>query len=61
MPETSESLTVTVPEYAKAVGTAETTIYAAIQREEIPAIHIGRAVRIPKWYMRRLLEPTEAA
>ena len=57
MPETSESLTVTVPEFAKAIGVAETTVYASIQRQETPAIHMGRAVRIPRWHLHQLLEP----
>lgn len=60
MPQTSESLTVTVPEFAKAVGVAETTVYAAIQRQETPAIHVGRAVRIPRWHLAQLLEPAGA-
>ena len=57
MPETSESLTVTVEEFAKAIGVAETTVYAAIQRQETPAIHVGRAVRIPRWHLNQLLQP----
>lgn len=61
MPETSESLTVTVPEFAKAIGVAETTVYAAIQRRETPAIHVGRSVRIPRWHLDQLLQPTAAA
>ena len=61
MPETSECLTVTVPEFAKAIGVAETTVYASIQRRETPAIHQGRAVRIPRWHLDRLLQPPETA
>ena len=61
MSETPETLTTTVPEFARAIGMGETTVYAAIQRNEIPVIRVGRAVRIPRWYMRQLLEPTEAA
>ena len=60
MPETSETLTVTVPEFAKAVGMAETTVYAAIARGEIVAIRIGRAVRVPRRVLQELLEPQES-
>ena len=61
MSDTPETLTVTVPEYAKTMRTGESTVYAAIQRGEIPAIHVGRAVRIPRWHLDQLLQPTAAA
>jgi excisionase family DNA binding protein len=60
MPEPG-TLTVTVPEYAKAVGVGESTIYAAIQRVEIPAVKVGRSVRLPRWLLDKLKEPPASA
>ena len=57
MAENQESLTVTVPEYAKAAGLSETCIYNAVNRGELPAIRVGRAGRLPRWLLDKLKEP----
>ncbi len=54
-----EPLTITVPEYAKATRTGKSTVYKAIADGQLPAIWVGRSVRLPRWLLNRLKEPQE--
>jgi excisionase family DNA binding protein len=40
--------TFTVGEFSRAKGVSANAVYAAIGRGEIPAIRVGRAIRIPR-------------
>ena len=53
----SEPLVMKVREYAEATNTAESTVYAAIARGELPAVWVGKSVRLPKWLLNKLKEP----
>jgi len=44
----------TVDEVAKELRTNRKTIYDAIARGEIPAVRIGRALRVPSAWLRRV-------
>ena len=44
----SETLTLTVPEAAKALGISRGQAYQAVQQGEIPVIRIGRRLLVPK-------------
>lgn len=46
IPDPDEFPTISVPMAARIVGVARRTGYAAAQRGEWPATHVGRAVRI---------------
>ncbi len=59
MPENVEALTDTVPEFARDMKLAVSTVYAAIQRGEIPCVRIGRAVRVPRRFKEKLLDEAE--
>ena len=59
MSETAEPLTVTVPEYAQAAVVGRSTVYAAVARGELPAIWVGKSVRLPRWLLNKLKEPQE--
>ena len=43
-----EKATLTVPETATYLGIGRTTTYALVKAKEIPALRIGRQIRIPK-------------
>ena len=55
----SEPLAMKVREYAEATDTAESTVYAAIARGDLPAVWVGKSVRLPRWLLNRLKEPQE--
>ena len=55
--ENQELLTVTVAEYAQATGFGVSTVYAAIERGELPFVECGRSKRLPHWLLDRLKEP----
>ena len=57
MTDTTEPLTIKVPEYAKATDVSKSAVYEAIARGELPAIRIGRAVRLPRWLLQKLKDP----
>ncbi len=57
MTDTTEPLTIKVPEYAKAADVSKSAVYEAIARGELPAIRIGRAVRLPRWLLEKLKNP----
>ncbi len=43
-----EKATLTVPETAQYLGVGLTTTYALVKAKEIPALRIGRQIRVPK-------------
>jgi len=51
-----DRLTMTVEEAAKALGISRAFAYEAVRRHEIPAIHIGRRVLVPRAALKRMLE-----
>ena len=51
-----ECLTLSVAEFAKALGVAEPTVYTAVKRGEIPAVRIGDRVLIPKAVLDHMFE-----
>lgn len=51
----------TVDDTAKVLKTNRKTVYEAIARKEIPAIRVGRLIRIPGAWLRRAAAMTEAA
>lgn len=54
---TSHALTVAAT--ARALSLSEKSVYRAIARGDLAAVRIGRAIRIPKAELARLLEPRE--
>ncbi|MBF6215495.1 excisionase family DNA-binding protein [Nocardia puris] len=47
--------TVSVSEFAQLVGVGRSTAYAAIAAGSIPAVRVGRRVRVPSaWVLRQL-------
>lgn len=55
-----ERPTMTVPEAAEALGVHRDTVYDAVRRGELPAIRLGRTVRIPTARIARMLDlPTQ--
>ena len=57
MSDTAEPLTIRVPEYAEAADVSKSAVYEAIARGELPAIRVGRAVRLPRWLLNKLKDP----
>ena len=59
MPKTkeTESLVVTPAEYAAIMKTAKSTVYKAIKEGRLPAMWVGRSVRIPSWVLNPLRGP----
>ncbi len=55
----TEPLTMKVREFAEATDTAPSTVYAAIARGDLPAMWIGKSVRLPRWLLNKLREPQE--
>ena len=52
----TEKLTLTVKEAGAKLGLSRGSMYEAIQRNEIPHLHIGRRILIPHAALIRLLE-----
>jgi len=49
----------TVPEVAAALGVSKSNVYERVRRNEIPALRLGRTVRIPRvWLDRWIAEAT---
>jgi excisionase family DNA binding protein len=46
-PNTREALLLTVPEAARRLAIGRTLTYELIAANELPAVHIGRAIRVP--------------
>jgi excisionase family DNA binding protein len=57
-PEQPQSLTVSVIEAARLLGVGKAAAYGAIHRGEIPAIRIGRLLRVPRKALEQMLERT---
>ncbi len=53
--------TVTIAEAAELLGKSAPAVRVAVARGRIPAIHIGRAVLIPRASVDRLCDPAGAA
>jgi excisionase family DNA binding protein len=51
----------TVNETAQVLRTDRKTVYEAIARKEIPAVRIGRVLRVPSAWLKRAAAMTEAA
>jgi excisionase family DNA binding protein len=50
----------TVDEVAKELRTNRKSVYDAIARKEIPVVRIGRAIRVPGAWLRRVAAMTDA-
>jgi excisionase family DNA binding protein len=44
--QASERLLVTIPEAAALLSLGRSTVYELVQRNKLPVVHIGRAVRV---------------
>lgn len=51
-----ERLTLTVEEAAKLLGIGRNLAYEMARRGELPALHLGRRILIPRHALERLLE-----
>ncbi len=51
----SEPLTHKVPEVAQLLDVSRSTVYAGVATGEIPSIRIRDAIRIPNWWMKKVL------
>ncbi len=63
---TLQPILLTVPQVAKKLGLSRTTVYVLINREGLPVVRFGRAVRISapslqKWVEERERETMSAA
>ena len=54
----TECLTVSPPVAGEILGVGRNAAYEAIKRGEIPAIRIGRKLRVPKAALQRMLDRT---
>lgn len=52
-----EPLVLTVEEAARALRIGRTAAYDAVRRGEIPAVKIGRSLRVPRHRLETLLDP----
>jgi len=55
-----ESLVYEVPEAGAILGLSRPAAYAAAKRGDIPTIRIGKAIRVPKAALNRMLEKADA-
>jgi excisionase family DNA binding protein len=55
-----ECQTVSVEDAGKILGYSRNTAYEAVKSGEIPAIRIGRKLRVPKAALERLLQGTNS-
>jgi excisionase family DNA binding protein len=51
-----QAKTLSVPEAAAALGVGRNAAYAAVKRGQIPAIRIGRLLRVPVIALERMLK-----
>ena len=49
------SETVSVDQFAQVFDLHRTTVYSAVKRGELPAVRVGRRIRIPRVVLDRLL------
>lgn len=55
-PPHSHSLTVSVPEAAAILGVSPRTVYRAVRRGDLAAVHVGRRVVVPAHRLFELLD-----
>jgi excisionase family DNA binding protein len=58
--EWSDRLLLRLPEVANLLGVGRSTVYELVQRGDLPAVHVGRAVRIPSAALQRWVEQQTA-
>ena len=58
---THQPLLLTVPQVAKELGLSRTMIYILINRESLPVVRFGRAVRISAPSLQKWVEERERA
>ena len=56
----TERLLLRMPEVATILGIGRSTVYELVQRGDLPAVHVGRAVRIPAAALQRWVEQQTA-
>jgi excisionase family DNA binding protein len=54
--KTNETLTLSVSEVAKALGTSNNTVYEAVRQGQIPVVRWGRRIFIPKIALAKMLD-----
>jgi excisionase family DNA binding protein len=59
-PDWTERLLLRMPEVATILGIGRSTVYELVQRGDLPAVHVGRAVRIPSAALQRWVEEQTA-
>jgi excisionase family DNA binding protein len=59
-PETTAHPLMTVSEVARALRVSEMTVRRAIHAQTIPSVAVGRAYRIPRAYVTRVLDEASA-
>ncbi len=57
--EAHEPLLLTIPQVGKKLGLGRTTIYHLIEREGLPVMRFGRAVRVPADALQEWLKQRE--
>ncbi len=57
--ETHDPLLLTIPQVSKKLGLGRTTIYHLIQKEGLPVMRFGRAVRVPADALKEWLKQRE--
>ena len=50
--------TISVPDAGKILGVSRNTAYEAVRTKQLPALRIGRQLRVPKALLERLLAGT---
>jgi excisionase family DNA binding protein len=58
--EWTDRLLLRLPEVASLLGVGRSTVYEMVQRGDLPAVHVGRAVRIPSAALHRWVEQQTA-
>lgn len=60
MSTNTQTKVMTIAEAAKELGISRNGAYLAVQRGDLPAIRIGRTLRVPRIAIEKLLEGTTA-
>jgi excisionase family DNA binding protein len=55
----SDKALLTIPEAAKVLGIARTSAYEAVRRGELPALHVGKRVYVPRAQLEAWVGETE--
>lgn len=56
----AQRATFNIPEVARATGLNEKSVRQGIAKGEIPALHVGRRILVPAWWIRQQLEGPNA-